>query len=119
MWRKLLGVGLFGVLATGCATQQEQYHWGSYEQLVYLMYAQPGESTPEVQIERLTRDRQKARKQGKPIPPGVNAHMGMMYAALGNTGQALAAFEEEKRLYPESRVFMDGMIKRAQEAAKQ
>lgn len=109
---------LFVITATGCETQQQQYHWGNYEQLVYLMYAQPGESTPEVQIERLTRDRQIAQQKGKPIPPGVNAHMGMMYAALGNTGQALAAFEEEKRLYPESRVFMDGMIKRAKEAAR-
>ncbi len=110
---RALLLSLLMAALTGCAGTQTQYYWGNYENLVYLMYAQPGEATPEVQIERLTTDRQKAEAAGLPVPPGVNAHMGMMYAALGNIEQALAAFEEEKRLYPESAKFMDDMISRA------
>mgnify|MGYP006079235553 FL=1 len=104
---------LVAVLSTGCVTPQTQYHWGEYESLLYQMYANPSEATPELQIQQLTQDKQEAEAAGKPIAPGINAHMGMMHAAMGNLEAAIAAFEEEKLRYPESKQFMDDMIDRA------
>lgn len=101
-------------LLSGCATgSREMYYWGNYEDLVYKMYKKPGEATPEVQIERLNRDLEQAQAKGLAVPPGVYAHLGIMYAALGMQDKAEQAFLEEKFRFPESAVLIDGMLTRA------
>jgi len=77
------------------------------------MYNKPGSATPEVQIDKLTRDIQKADSRGIPVPPGVFAHLGFMYAAVGNQDDAITSFNEEKERFPESHVLVNGMISRA------
>ncbi len=110
---KMLSIFLLVLLATGCTNSKELYHWGQYESLIYKMYNKPGEATPEVQVERLSRDIQQAESRGLRVPPGVYAHLGVMYGALGKLDEAMAAFQEEKMLYPESATLIDGMVKRA------
>ena len=114
--KKLL-LPLFALaLLSGCATRhQDHYYWGSYEQLLLDMYVNPGSATPDMQIEKLTADIQKAEALGKPTPPGVFAHLGLMYATQGNSAQAEAAFAKEEQLYPESKTLIDGMLKRSHE----
>ncbi|WP_086933291.1 DUF4810 domain-containing protein [Agarilytica rhodophyticola] len=105
---------LAAILLNGCTSTDTLYHWGNYEGLLYKMYNEPGEATPEVQIERLIVDIQKAEAYGKKVPPGVFAHLGVMYAANGNLAKAQEAFIEEKTLFPEAAVLVDGMILRSQ-----
>jgi len=101
------------ILSVGCASHSSLYYWGEYEELVYEMYNKPGSATPEVQIDKLTRDIQKADSRGIPVPPGVFAHLGFMYAAVGNQDDAITSFNEEKERFPESHVLVNGMISRA------
>ncbi len=100
-------------LLSGCATQAKPvYYWGGYEDLLYSMYLHPGEADTASQVALLTEDIQKARDNGQRVPPGVHAHLGYMQYLLGNAGAALAELETEKRLYPESTLFMDRIIKK-------
>ena len=101
------------VLTTGCANNSSLYYWDNYEPMIYKMYNKPGEATPQIQIDHLSVDIQQAENNGKPIPPGLYAHLGMMYAAVGNMSDAMASFEQEKALFPESAVLIDGMMSRA------
>lgn len=103
----------FAVLLCGCVSNGDQYYWGQYEALIYKQYHRPGEATPEVQIQQLLQDIQRAESLGKPIAPGVFAHLGYMYAAQGKTDLAIEALLQEKALYPDSARFVDGMISRA------
>ncbi len=106
-------------LLAGCVTQpKDTYYWGSYEQLIYDMYNKPGSADPALQIDKLTADINAAEQAGKPVPPGVHAHLGMMFAMQGNVEQSQAAFLQEKTLYPEAAVLIDGMMARAKEFAK-
>lgn len=98
---------------SGCVSHNTTYYWGSYEQLLYDIYMAPGSADPLTQVEKLTTDISQAESKGKPVPPGVYAHLGMAYASLGNIGEAMAALTTEKTLYPESAVLIDGMIDRA------
>lgn len=99
---------------SGCATHSTSlYRWGEYENLIYSMYIEPGTADPRTQVNTLTADIQKAAAQGKAVPPGVHAHLGFMYALLGNTGLSQREFIEEKTLFPESAAFIDGMMNRA------
>lgn len=110
---KLFVVFLASILLVGCAANDNQYYWGEYENLVYKTYHQPGEVPPSIQIEQLQIDIEKAQAVGKPIPPGIFAHLGVMYAADGNKELALKYLIQEKELYPESKTFIDGLIERS------
>ena len=100
---------VLAVLAAGCGPGP-LYQWGRYEGLVYEMYAHPGKAEPAEQIEALSADITRAEAAGRAVPPGVHAHLGYMYLQQGNAMAARAQFETEKRLFPESAVFMDRLL---------
>ena len=104
---------VLGVLAClgGCATPTA-YHWGEYEEQVYLMYAAPDQATAEVQVEVLESDFEKASSKGKPVAPGIRAHLGFLYFQLGRKTEARQAFEAEKLAFPESTQLMDRFIRK-------
>jgi len=109
------------LLATGCATKQELYYWGEYEELVYNTYIEPGSADPQTQIDKLTTDLQKTEANGQRVAPGIYAHLGYMYAIQGKDSQSKSAFIKEMALFPESTKFINGMMNRAmqQEATQQ
>ncbi|HSH68799.1 MAG TPA: DUF4810 domain-containing protein [Deferrisomatales bacterium] len=103
------------LLACGCATQKPPlYRWGEYERLIYEMYAKPGAAEPGTQVAKLSADVERTLAEGKRVPPGVHAHLGYMYYIQGNRGAALHEFTTEKEVFPESTVFVDGILTRLQ-----
>jgi len=96
----------------GCTSTKPLYYWGHYEDLVYDMYVHPGEADPATQVALLNEDIQKAESSNQPVAPGVHAHLGYMYYLQGDLDAAYAQFAAERELYPESAVFIDGMIDR-------
>ncbi len=107
-------------LVAGCATEQELYYWGEYEELVYNTYIEPGSADPQTQINQLTTDLQKTEAAGKRVAPGIYAHLAYMYAIQGKDSQSKSAFMKEMALFPESSKFINGMMKRAmQQGASQ
>ena len=108
MKRNLCLVAL-ALLFSGCTTPTI-YTWGHYEDLIYASYAAPGKVAPELQIEKLEEDYQKARSTHKRMPPGWHAHLGYLYYQVGKLDQAQQEFLTEKGEFPESGVFMDRMI---------
>lgn len=106
-----MGIGLAAL--SGCATNKTQYYWGEYENLVYQTHIKPEEASPFIQIEKLQADIQKAEAANQSIPPGLYAHLGLMYAANGDKSLALDSLNKEKELFPESTQFIDGLINRS------
>jgi hypothetical protein len=113
LWRTLLLLCIF--LVAGCATKKEIYYWGEYEQLIHDAYINPGSADPATQIEKLNADIQKSEAKGKRVAPGIYAHLGYLYALEGKDSQSKAAFKQEQTLYPESTVFIEGMLNRAKQ----
>jgi hypothetical protein len=101
-------------LASGCVTPpKEHYYWGNYQTLILALYVEPGSVDSFTQIEKLTEDLQQAEGNGQAPPPGLYAHLGMMYAMNGDLSLAEDAFQQERDLFPEAAVFIDGMMARA------
>ena len=113
LWRTLLLLCIF--LVAGCATKKEIYYWGEYEQLIHDAYINPGSADPATQIEKLNADIQKSEAKGKRVAPGIYAHLGYLYALEGKDSKSKAAFKQEQTLYPESTVFIEGMLNRAKQ----
>ena len=111
--RQLLGVSMATVLLVGCVTPQPPlYRWGEYEDIIYAGYKNPGSSDPVTDGQLLAADMARTEAEGKQIPPGLRIHLGYLYFEQGRDDEARALFEMEKQAFPESTVFVDGMLAR-------
>jgi hypothetical protein len=109
----ILASVLVSTVLGGCATNNtEQYYWGNYEAVIYGHHLKQDEFPIQRQIDILTKDIELASASGKPVAPGVYAHLGMLYGALGDLSAALKALEMEKQLYPDSTVLIQGLENR-------
>ncbi len=108
MRRAVWSLALVALLA-GCA-KPTLYSWGQYEELIYVTYAAPGKAAPEMQIEKLEQDYQKARAANTRVPPGWHAYLGYLYFQIGKVDAAQREFETEKAEFPESAVFVDRLL---------
>jgi hypothetical protein len=101
----------FIALLPGCAHRQESlYTWGHYEDQIYSFHAEPGKMPPEMRVEQLEQDYQKARAANKRMHPGFHAQLGYLYVQLGKRDQARQEFATEKAEFPESAVLMDRLV---------
>jgi hypothetical protein len=105
-----------GVVLTGCSTAPKtMYQWEGYQPQVYQHFK--GES-PDQQIAVLEKDLQMISAAGNTPPPGYHAHLGLLYATAGKPDQVAAQFEDEKKLFPESAVYMDFLLKQTKKGEK-
>ena len=100
----------------GCQTAPPSlYQWGLYEPQLTGHFK--GES-PVQQIAVMEKHLQTVSAQGKQVPPGFHAHLGMLYSLAGKSDQVAAHFEEEKRLFPESGPYMNRLLETVAKGAQ-
>ena len=104
----VLPVVVFAACFLSCESSSRYlYSWGSYESQVYAYLN--GESR-ERQIAALERGLEKIEAEGKAVPPGFYAQIGLLHVEMGNAVEAIACFTMEKTLFPEAAVFMDFLL---------
>jgi hypothetical protein len=109
----LLSLALGSVVAlTGCANQNATpplYQWTGYQPEVYAYFKNV--KSPQEQIDGMEKAREQIAAKGNHPPPGFYAHLGMLYASVGDDGKAMKEFAAEKAAFPESSAFMDFLAK--------
>jgi len=108
--RRLFAPAIVLVLA-GCQTSKPLYMWETYPRQQYAFLLREGIS-PDQQIQEVETHAEKARAANAQLPPGLRAHLGMLYLSVGNPGRALELFNAEKVAFPESTPYMDQLLKR-------
>ncbi|MPV68624.1 DUF4810 domain-containing protein [Burkholderia sp. BE17] len=100
------------LLLAGCAAQTTPplYQWNGYQPQVYEYFK--GKTSPQEQIDALEKALQEIRAKGGTPPPGFHAHLGMLYAGIGDGQRAGQEFQAEKQLFPESSAYMDFLMKK-------
>lgn len=106
LW-SLLGAAL--VLA-GCAAPKPMYHWDDYQKQVYESLKGDG-SSPNDQLAALQKQADVASAKGQALPPGFRAHVGLLKLRLGDGEGARASFEAEEAAFPESKPYMEFLLK--------
>ncbi len=101
----------FGLLA-GCASNQQLYQWGHYEDSIYNMYIEPGKNSIEDEKKRLEEQIEKTDGKGEYVPPGLHAHLAYLYFSSGDYATGIIHLQTEKKKFPESTYFIDGIIQR-------
>lgn len=97
----------------GCAQQPVQplYLWDAFARQQYDMLL--GNTTAaDEQIRVLQAQIDKSLASGQALPPGFRAHLGMLQLSVGNTAEARTLWEAEKKVFPESTVYMEQLLKR-------
>jgi hypothetical protein len=95
---------------TGCAhAPKPLYAWGDYQGKVYEHLKGQGNG-PEQQILDLEKDLELAASEGATPPPGLYAHLGLLYLSVGKADQAVQFWGKEKSLFPESTRFVDYLL---------
>ena len=107
----LFSVLFVNFLAIGCANKS-LYYWGNYESVVYKSFSKPGEMPSERQIEIFLADFERAQAANMAMPPGWHANLGVLYFETGQLDLAHKQLTTEKKLFPESKVFVDNLLKK-------
>lgn len=101
-----------------CVTQPRPlYHWGDYQPEVYSYFQGDGQSIEAQQI-KLEANVQQALAKGQTLPPGFHAHLGLLYLKTGQADRARAAFQTEEAQFPESKPYMDFLLKKFDQKKK-
>lgn len=111
--RRMLAVtgAIAGAALSGCATQPSTlYHWGNYQPAVWS-YFKGDDKGPEAQQASMEKTLQEAQAKGKALPPGFQAHLGLLYLKMGHADKAQLAFQTEEAHFPESKPYMDFLLK--------
>jgi hypothetical protein len=104
---------LLPLLLAGCITPEPPlYRWGAYEDIIYSGYRDSGSSDPANDALLLSEDMARTEAEGLQVPPGVRIHLGYLYFEQGRDDEAMALFEMERELFPESAVFVNGLLDR-------
>jgi len=112
--KKIKFVFMFGfsLMVLSCATQKTLYNWGNYQEVSYQYMKSSNEQDLEKLLARYQYliDNQKAGRQV--APPGMYADYGFLLVKKGRVEEGLKLMKMEVALYPESAVFVEGIIKR-------
>jgi hypothetical protein len=101
----------------GCVTNHQRYDWGSYDPSLYAFYKDP---TKEAALaESLAAIISTADSDHALVPPGIYAEYGYLQLQAGKNVAAVGLFKQEEAHWPESKIFMDRMIKVASAAPQQ
>jgi hypothetical protein len=107
--RTLILTTLLVLMAAGCATQHQRYNWGSYDPSLYGYYKNPAK-VGELSAS-LAAVIDAAGTNHAAVPPGIYAEYGYLQLQQGKNLAAVDLFMQEESHWPESKVFMDRMIK--------
>jgi len=97
------------LLAAGCATRHERYNWGDYDPALYGYYKNPAKAGELAASLAAVIDA--ANTDHAVVPPGIYAEYGYLQLQQGKNSSAVELFKQEESHWPESKVFMDRMIK--------
>jgi hypothetical protein len=94
----------------GCATQTVTaagYYWGDYSKTLYQYTKAPSDETLAAHAAELERIIEESGKRDLRVPPGIHAELGYIKARQGEDALAVAHYQTEMQLYPESRLFLE------------
>lgn len=108
-----LAAALLCTLAAGCAqAPQALYGWDDFTWQQYRHLSRTGvaDANRAEEVEAMTR---RLRASGRPLPPGLRAHQGLLRLESGDAEGAARMWDEERRAFPESAPYLDRMIEQA------
>jgi hypothetical protein len=113
MNRTVCSFAIVSVILLASCAPQGRFTWGNYENTLYAYAKSPDQRAA---YKKALEEAIAAGREKNNVAPGLLAELGYLCMEDGDTTQAISLFEEEMTRYPESRVFLDGIIQRSRRA---
>lgn len=110
MKRILIIIGIIGLLAS-CTVQTPLYSWGKYESASYTYLKNSDEESTQALIDQYKSIIDEQTGTRNTTPPGIYADYGFLLLQIGEVDQGRTLLLKEIELYPESKVFIDRILK--------
>jgi hypothetical protein len=107
-----IAMAAFILLLAGCANTKAPslYGWRNYEKNLDN-YFRSDKTSMDEQLKSMQDDQQILMGEGKSLPPGYRAHMGLLYGRKGDLESFRNQMEAEKQHFPDSSGFMDFLMR--------
>lgn len=106
---KVLLAALAAIFFAGCVSSsapRDMYYWnGAYEESMHRYLND--ESDIYASIDELEETLEYADRSNKKVPPGMLAHLGLLYSNIGNDAKAQMYLEKEAEIFPESKSYVE------------
>lgn len=113
MKKKILFISVVAALFfTGCSVPKiTLYSWADYDDTSYQYLKNSDEKSMEKLIKTYQQLIEKQEGTRRTVPPGICADYGFILLQSGKTAEGKAMLEKEIALYPESKVFINRILK--------
>lgn len=102
---------------TACVTPPKpMYQWAGYQEAVFE-YLKTDGANPGPQITLLEAQVQKNAATGDASPPGLHAHLALLYSKAGDDAKAVEYLQAERKLFPESGPYINFLLTNATKTA--
>jgi hypothetical protein len=101
------------VVLAGCAGPKEPpplYGWSGYQANLDTYFRQDKAGLDE-QIQSMETHKQAIRSANQALPPGYQAHLGLLYGKQGNMARFQQELTAEKQQFPEAESFVDFLLR--------
>lgn len=101
------------LLLGGCASKNTPpplYGWEGYEKNIDS-YFRPDRQSLNAQAQLMEADMQKIRAANQAMPPGFQAHLGLLYGKQGDMQRFEQHLQAEKQQFPEGGGFIDFLLR--------
>lgn len=109
--KKLMLFAITMFLLTSCVTEKPLYSWYTYEKSSYNYLKNSDDKSVEDLITSYQSIIEKQKGTRKVVPPGVYADYGFILIQANKVKEGKAMLLKEVELYPESKVFVDRILK--------
>ncbi|MCX6258451.1 MAG: DUF4810 domain-containing protein [Bacteroidia bacterium] len=110
--RKIIFILSVILLLASCTSQKPLYYWGDYEIKSYNYLKNSDEKSTQELIDSYQKIIEKQGGSREVVPPGVYADYGFLLLQANKTVEGKAMLQKEISLYPESKVFIDRILKK-------
>ncbi|MCK9206697.1 MAG: DUF4810 domain-containing protein [Salinivirgaceae bacterium] len=109
--RKIIFLSLVFLFFASCTTQKPLYNWDKYEITSYNYLKNNDEKSAQELIVTYQKIIEKQNGTRKVVPPGIYADYGFLLLQANKTEEGKAMLLKEISLYPESKIFIDRILK--------
>lgn len=109
--KRLIFISISVLLLTACATQKPLYTWENYETTSYNYLKNSDEKATQELIKTYQKIIEKQKGTRATVPPGIYADYGFLLLQANKTEEGKAMLSKEIALYPESKIFIDRILK--------
>ncbi len=108
---KIIVISITILFLASCTTQKPLYSWDKYEITSYNYLKNSDEKSTQELIETYQNIIEKQKGTRGVVPPGVYADYGFILLQNNKSEEGKAMLLKEVALYPESKIFIDRIIK--------